>query len=414
MRDSKKTRSTLRSFTEIEARPIRWLWRYRIALGKLVGIAGRPKVGKGLLWSHLIAKVTLGELDGDLDEPRNVIVVTTEDEPGDTLKPRLLAAGADLQCVSHFAMGGPGESVPFRVPQDADELGRRIAETRAALVVIDPLIEFVDGRADSHKSHDVRQALAALNELARTHGCAILAIIHLNKSASTDALVRHEASAAFTQVMRGTMLLGRDPDDPGGDRGNQRVLATTSSNLGPEPPSLLYEVKPSTVTGDTGETIETARIVAIGESPADGAALLGAVDDDAKAERDEAVEFLRVELAEGRRSAKSIQEAAKAAGIGPSPLKRAKRTLGIVPRKEDFRGGWVWELPEGDDAKGTPPPPVQPSPSSPSASQAESSASGDGGSAEGDGNLEGGTFAATEAEEAEADRISAKFGAGGQ
>jgi putative DNA primase/helicase len=402
MPSSKKRTSTLRSFDEIEARPIRWLWRYRIALGKMVGLAGRPKVGKGLLWSDLAAKVTRGELDGDLlHEPRNVIVVTTEDEPGDTLKPRLIAAGADLRRVSIFTMGAPGEWVPFRVPQDAAELGRRIAETEAALVVIDPLIEFVDGRADSHKSQPVRQALATLNEIARTYGCAILAIVHLNKSPSTDALLRHEASAAFTQVMRGTMLLGRDPDDPGGDNGSQRVLATTSSNLGPEAPSLLYAIEPSTVTGDTGESIDTARITLIGESAADGAALLGAVDEDAKAERDEAVEFLRVELAEGERSAKSIQEAAKAAGIGPGSLKRAKRTLGVVPRKSTFEGGWVWKLPEGDGAKGTASAPDQPSPSSPSTAHAESGNGGSGESVEGDASDEGGGLDATAAEAAQ-------------
>lgn len=412
MPNGKKRTSTLRSFDEIEARPIRWLWRYRIALGKLIGIAGEPKVGKGLLWSYLIGLVTRGELDGDLDEPRNVIVVTTEDEPGDTLKPRLLAAGADLQRVSQFTMGAAGESVPFRVPQDTDELGRQIAETKAALVVIDPLIEFVDGHADSHKSQDVRQALAALNEIARTYGCAILAVIHLNKSASTNALLRHEASAAFTQVMRGTLLLGRDPDDPGGDRGSRRVLASTSSNLGPEPPSLLYEIEAASVTGDTEESIETAQIVPIGESPADGAALLGSVDEDAKAERDEAVEFLRVELAGGERPARAIQEAAKAAGVGPGSLRRAKRQLGVKRKKEDFQGGWVWWLPEGDDAKGTAPPSVQPSPSSPSSFQAESSASEDGQNVEGDGSTGTDRFAATEAEEAEADRISAKFGVG--
>lgn len=401
MPDSKKQRSTLRSFDEIEARPIRWLWRFRIALGKMVGLAGRPKVGKGLLWSHLVALVTRGELDGDLrNEPRNVIVVTTEDEPGDTLKPRLIAAGADLQRVSIFTMGAPGELVPFRMPQDAAELGRRIAETEAALVVIDPLIEFVDGRADSHKSQHVRQALATLNEMARTHGCAILSIVHLNKSASTDALLRHEASAAFTQVMRGTMLLGRDPDDPGGDNGNQRVLATTSSNLGPELSSLLYAIEPSTVTGDTGERIDSARITPIGESAADGAALLGAVDEDAKADRDEAVDFLRVELADGERSAKSIQEAAKAAGIGPGSLKRAKRTLGIVPRKSGFEGGWVWKLPEGDDAKGTTLVPGQPSPSSPSTVQAESTGGGSGEGVEGDGNERLGLLDATAVEAA--------------
>ena len=60
-----------------------------------------------------------------------------------------MAAGADLSRVSIFQMGSKDEPVPFRVPQDAAELGRRVAEKRAALVVIDPLMEFIDGKVDS-------------------------------------------------------------------------------------------------------------------------------------------------------------------------------------------------------------------------------------------------------------------------
>jgi hypothetical protein len=173
--------STLTFFTDIAARPVRWAWQDRIALGKITALAGRPKIGKGLLYSHLIAQVTHGTLDSDLDQPRDVILVTTEDDPGDTLKPRLMAAGADLERVSIFQMGSRDEPVPFRVPQDAAELGCRVAETQAALVVIDPLMEFVDGKVDSHKSQPVRQAIAALNQIAHDHGCAVLVIFHLNK-----------------------------------------------------------------------------------------------------------------------------------------------------------------------------------------------------------------------------------------
>ena len=133
--------------------------------------------------------MTRGALPGDLDGPRNAILVTTEDEPGDTIKPRLMAAGADLSRVSIFQMGTKDEPVPFRVPQDAAELGRRVAEKRAALVVIDPLMEFIDGKVDSHKSHPVRQAIAALNQIAREYHCAVLVVFHLNKGASTDPLV---------------------------------------------------------------------------------------------------------------------------------------------------------------------------------------------------------------------------------
>ena len=114
------TTSSLIDFTEIVAKPVRWAWPNRIALAKLTALAGRPKIGKGLLYSHLIARVTRGELRGDLKGPRNVILVTTEDEPGDTLKPRLMAAGADLSRVAIFQMGSRDEPVPFRVPRDAE------------------------------------------------------------------------------------------------------------------------------------------------------------------------------------------------------------------------------------------------------------------------------------------------------
>ena len=135
---------------------MRWAWRDRIALAKITALVRRPKIGKGLLYSHLIAQVTRGTLDGDLDGPRNSIIVTTEDDPGDTLKPRLMAAGTDLEHISNFQMGSKEEPVPFRVRQDADELARRVVEKEAALVVIDPLMEFIDGKVDSYKSHPVR------------------------------------------------------------------------------------------------------------------------------------------------------------------------------------------------------------------------------------------------------------------
>jgi putative DNA primase/helicase len=399
--------STLTDFTEVIAKPVRWVWRHRIAQGKITGLAGRPKVGKGLLYSELIARVTRGELDGDLDGPRNVIIVTTEDEPGDTLKPRLMAAGADLSRVFFFQMGSTEEPVPFRIPQDAEELHRRVGEKDAALVVVDPLIEFVDGKTDSHKSGPVRQAIASLNAIARSSGCAILAVIHLNKSASVDPLARHEASAAFTQVLRGTMLLGRDPADPDGEHGDQRVLAVTSSNLAREAPSLAYRIETRIVDGDTGELIETARMEHIGESTADGADLLGALDDDERGDRDEATEFLRAELAKGSAPAKRIRSAAEGAGIGPWPLKRAKKSLRVRSRKDGIDGGWVWELPEGDAPEPTS---QNPSPSSPSASRAKSEAPKGNGNPEGDASQDVAPLRlTTDAEEAEVERIAAKF-----
>lgn len=336
--------SSLVPFSQIASRPVRWAWRDRIALGKITALAGRPKIGKGLLYSHLIARVTHGTLDGDLDSARHAIIVTTEDDAGDTLKPRLVAAGADPATVSMFHMGSRDESVPFRIPQDAAELRRRVVESNAALVVIDPLVEFIDGKVDSHKSQPVRQAIASLNDIARDTGCAILVVFHLNKGTSTDPLLRHEASAAFTQVVRGGLLLGHDPDDPEGESGSRRVLATTSSNLAKLAPSLAYRIAGTTITGDTGVPIVTAAITVVGESSATGQDLLGHQGDGERTERDEAADFLREELAAGPRPVKEIKAEAKSAGIAEITLQRAKSKLGIKASKTGFNDGWEWSL----------------------------------------------------------------------
>lgn len=415
--------STLTPFSEIVAKPVRFLWQDRIALGKITALAGRPKIGKGLLYSHLIAEVTRGTLDGDVDGPRRAIIVTTEDEPGDTLKPRLMAAGADLTRVSYFTMGSADEPVPFRVPQDAAELGRRVAETGAALIVVDPLMEFIDGKTDTHKSQPVRQAVAALNAIAREHGCAVLVVFHLNKAPSNDPLLRHEGSAAFTQIVRAALMLGFDPEDPEGEEGDQRVLAVSASNLAGLATSLVYKIDGARVEGDTGEPITTAAMRYIGESSAASHDLLGGREDDEdRADRDEAVDFLRAELEDGPRSASEIKRAANAAAVGPGALKRAKRDLRVESHRQGFggKGGWEWRLPDespkGDAPKGTVPLSVQPSPLTPLGSRAKSDPSKGDGIAKGDGPTGtsplGGPGArdATVEEEAEVARVASKFG----
>jgi hypothetical protein len=337
--------AVLIDFTQIKAHRVEWLWPERIARGKMTALSGRPKIGKGFLYTHLAAKTTSGALGGDLDGSGHVIVVTTEDDPGDTLKPRLMAAGADLSLVSMLQMGSKDDPVPFRVPEHADKLGKKVAERNTALVVIDPLIEFIDGSFDTHKSHAVRQALASLNPIARESGCAILAIIHLNKGASTDTHLRHEASAAFTQVVRGGLLLGRDPDDPDGETGDQRVLAVSSSNLARIPPALVYRIESAVVGGDDGVAIDTAKVVHIGESSVESHDLLRGHDPEESSERDEACQFLEAELADGPRKTKEVERAF--AGSSRT-LRRARKDLGIKTGKEPVGPSGEWWLASPD------------------------------------------------------------------
>jgi hypothetical protein len=192
----------------------------------------------------------------------------------------------------------------------------------------------------------VRQAIAALNLIAREGSCAVLVVFHLNKGTSSDPLLRHEGSAAFTQVVRGGLMLGHDPDDPDGEDGNQRVLAVSSSNLAAIARSLVYRIDTARVDGDTGEEIVTAKMVHVGESGAGAHDLLGGLTGEQRTVTDEAATFLRAELADGARLASEIKSEARKLGLSDMALFRARQTLGVKASKTGFKGGWEWALPE--------------------------------------------------------------------
>jgi hypothetical protein len=86
------------SLTAISMRSIVWLWNGRLARGKLTLIAGHPGLGKSHIGLYFAALITAGGAwpDGSATSAYGrVLVMSAEDDPEDTLKPRLLVAGAD-------------------------------------------------------------------------------------------------------------------------------------------------------------------------------------------------------------------------------------------------------------------------------------------------------------------------------
>jgi len=194
----------------------------------------------------------------------------------------------------------------------------------------------------------VRRALAPLYRLAKNTDCAVVAVLHLNKSAGLAPLMRLPGSVAFGNAVRSVLLLERDPDDPDGERGHRRVLAHVKSNLGPLAPSLLYQLAPIVLEAEgNSPMVETSRLELLGESEHDGRDLLNAGDDDERSAREEAVDFLREYLADGQRhSTADIYKEAGSLRISDRTLRRARTKLGVRAEKSGFRGGWQWWLPE--------------------------------------------------------------------
>jgi putative DNA primase/helicase len=320
--------------------PIRWTWNGWLARGKLHILAGGPGTGKTTIAMSFASTISTGGLwpDGTRAELGDVLIWTGEDGIGDTLAPRLLAAGGDPTRV-HFvnATRENGKPRPFDPAADMPRLveaARRLPQLH--LVVLDPVVSAVAG--DSHKNTETRRGLQPVVDLATQLDCAVLGVTHLSKGTSgRDPLERVAGSIAFGAVARVVLVTVKPADSEA-----PRRLVRAKSNLSADTGGFEYQTFGAPVPGhdfmaqrvDWGGTLEgSARELMAVEQPDDS----GAVEN--------ASSFLQDILRDGPISTKDISEAAKAHGHAWSTVKRAKDALGIKATKAGFKSGWAWQMP---------------------------------------------------------------------
>jgi AAA domain len=341
----RRSKAISRTAAEIELKPTDWLWPERVPMNAITVLAGDPGLGKSLLTINLVAKLTRGEFGGQLGD---AIMLTAEDPLAQTVRPRLEAAGADIARVHFGAICRDGFETPILLPDDVQALRGLVLEREAGLVVIDPLMAHLGGVINSWKDQMIRQALAPLHAMAEETGAAVLVVAHLNKGQGTDPLQRLGGSIGIPAAARSVLLLGRDPDEPDG---NRRILAQAKSNLGPLSPSLAFVVEGVSVT-DTG--IEAGVIREVGTSPHGAEDLLSIERRERGARLADAMAFLDDELQKGPSLVKEVTEKAQRLGITKQTLKRAREQLGVETKKLDFDRGWEWRLSSderGEDGK---------------------------------------------------------------
>jgi predicted ATP-dependent serine protease len=190
--DGKTRRVRLIRASDMTMRATRWLWeedaRTRwLPLGGLTLLGGREGVGKTTIAYGIAARVTRGTLPGSFHgTPKSVVVAATEDAWEQTILPRLVAAGADLDCVFRVDTITPdGYPEGLSLPEDVAGLRLICEDEDVALVLLDPLIGTVGKALDSHKDADVRRALEPLSRLAHDVGVSLLGLIHVNKTRAT-------------------------------------------------------------------------------------------------------------------------------------------------------------------------------------------------------------------------------------
>jgi putative DNA primase/helicase len=304
---------------------VTWLWEPYIPLGKISVIAGQMGQAKSLLTCWLAALVS--------SRGHGVVMLSAEDDPADTIRPRLEAVHADLERVEI----APDVTLDAeRLAVMCDELGD------VKLITVDPIQAYLPSSVNSWKGQDVRLALEPARQIAADRKVAIALIQHLNRRSDGDPLARIADSQGVPQLARSVMIWGPDPGDPEGDHGTLKVLTRVKGNLARSSnASATFTIAEEAVAGGF-----RAPLLVRGEDAQITADDVIA-DQQTRTARDEAVDWLRDLLAAGPVAAKEVRRQARADGISDRTLDRAKVTLRAVsePSRDTTNiSGWIWRL----------------------------------------------------------------------
>lgn len=224
----------------VKSEELLWTWADVIPMGVVTLLGGRAGIGKSTFLAWLTAQLTTGNLDGDLKgRPVHVAFVAGEDDLGRVLKPRLEAAGADLNLITALSVrnkdsdGASWVSMP-NIKSDLNELHTFLRDNETKLLIIDPLSATMEG--DTNSEQVVRSQLGRLAHIAGEENISILAVKHWHKGAG-ESIDRISGSHGFTDIVRSVLQLV--PDEETG----QLILSSDKNNYGKSKPSFAYSLE---------------------------------------------------------------------------------------------------------------------------------------------------------------------------
>lgn len=316
---------------DVVSKEVKWLWYPYIPYGKITIIEGDPGEGKTTLVLKLAAALSRGlplPCDDDKEyEPIHIIYQTAEDGIEDTIKPRLEKAGADCSMIRVI------DETDKELSMTDDRLEQAIIETKARLIILDPIQAYIGATVDMHRANEIRPVLKHLGIIAEKHNCAIILIGHMNKASGSKSTYRGLGSIDIQATARSVLLVARLRDKP-----NIRIMAHDKSSLAPAGDAIGFEM-----TEDNG-------MVCIGPYDITIDELLSGNEGRGKKKLDIAENFIKEYFGSNKviPSNEIMMEAAKRS-IKRNTLLSAKKKLGITSDKEKAEDGtiyWTWVMPE--------------------------------------------------------------------
>ncbi len=325
--------------SDVEARPVEWLWLHWLARGKVHILGGHPGDGKSTLTAWLAAVLSRGGVlpDGEIAPQGGTLFLLGEDALDDTVRPRLDLHGADTTRIDAVQAVTEGtQRRVFDLRKHLDIARAHLGSGRYAAFVIDPLTAFMP-QTDRNAEGDVRDVLTLLTDLAEETKVAVLAVMHVGKPTGTNRrpLQQLLGATAFGAAARLVMMVaevpraGEDDDSP-----PHRVLGVIKSHLAPKPPALEWSRAVNGPVTWHGTSEHDLDLLLAGAKPKPIEA--------AKA-------FLFEALKGGAKTSVGLEQAAKGEGISKATLRRAADALDVVRYKQPGTntGPWLWRLPDG-------------------------------------------------------------------
>lgn len=333
---------------DVNPEAVSWLWGGWLPTGKMTILGGAPGTGKTTISMAVAATITIGGRwpDGTRSPVGNVVIWSGEDDPADTLIPRLALSGADLSRVYFISDVREGaERRSFDPARDMEPLQRKLVEIGdIRLLIVDPIVAAVTG--DSHKNAEVRRGLQPLVDLAGSMRCALLGITHFSKgTGGRDPVERLTGSLAFGALAR-VVLVAAKHQEEGEDGRTVRMFVRAKSNIGPDDGGFEYDLTQGELKSHPGIFSSS---VLWGNALEGGARELLATADSTSDDGEggtltDAKSFLVDLLSNGPMPVKAIKADADGAGYSWATIRRAQKALGIEAHKEGMKGGWQWAL----------------------------------------------------------------------
>jgi len=328
--------------TEYDSTPVEWIWPNWLPRSVVTVMDGNPGVSKSTLVADLVARITTGRPwpDGTPAGPiRRAMWITTEDDPGRVLRPRIEAAGGDAALVLFVKseVVFPAAATAFRelaVRRSQEPLG-------LGLVILDPLFSHIEASVRTIADAEMRRGvMTPLTDAAEAAGVGVLVVRHFSKDTQASAINRGAGSlGGIIGAARAQWTVTADPED---ETGSTKAVGVSKLNYAKEPPALRYRVvdklPPGWVTGSV------SAIEWLGAAPVSISAILA----ETAASRD-AQPVLAGLLAQGAMPAESVYASMRTRGFGRDATRSAKSRLGVLASKSGMVGGWVWTMPESDD-----------------------------------------------------------------